>query len=518
VPLFLGLYIFLNNRKDVTSRSYFGLSLGCTVWALGFFLLISATEYKSAYFFRTIMDIGAIILPSFWIHFVYSVLNLKLDKSREIILWYFLGIVLVAVNIFDYFSPGLFISGLSAKGVFEFYPVAGIGYYFFVLVYLMIIPRSMWYLFRGYRKYDGIKSQQIKYFGVASLIGFGGGATAFFYTFNIMIAPYGVVLFALYPIIIAYGITRHQLFNIKVVVTEIFVAALSIFVLTRTILADTGKEMIINGTLFLAVTVTGYYLIRSSLKEIAQREKIEKLASDLTAANTKLQGLDQLKSEFVSLASHQLRGPLTAIKGYTSEIIEGDFGEVPKHLFQPLHTILKSCQSLVTIVEDFLNVSRMEQGKMTYDRTFFDMADLIEEVVRENQPNFDRKKLKVYVMASQGSNVEADRGKIKQIVGNLIDNSIKYTPAGEVHVGVARNADKIVFSVKDTGVGIRRETMPKLFQKFSRAEDASKANILGTGLGLYIASQMIKAHGGRIWAESAGEGKGSAFFVELLAA
>jgi signal transduction histidine kinase len=252
-------------------------------------------------------------------------------------------------------------------------------------------------------------------------------------------------------------------------------------------------------------------------KEVEQREKIEKMAMDLEFANAKFAELDQLKSEFVSLASHQLRGPLTAIKGYASEIIEGDFGKVPKYLIEPINTIFRSCQSLVIIVEDFLNVSRIEQGRMRYDYTEFSIGELVEEVMQENKPNFERKGLNTYVVVDKGPKVKADRGKIKQIIGNLVDNAIKYTPKGEVTCGVTRNGSKVVFSIKDTGVGIAKGTMPKLFQKFYRAEDASKANILGTGLGLYVASQMIKAHGGRIWAESEGENKGSAFFVELEA-
>jgi signal transduction histidine kinase len=287
--------------------------------------------------------------------------------------------------------------------------------------------------------------------------------------------------------------------------------------LIRTFLSGTTQDQLINGGVFAGVLVVGTFLIRSVIKEVTQREKIERLAKDLESANEKLKELDQLKSEFVSLASHQLRGPLTAIKGYTSEIIEGDFGELPKHLEEPVHTIFQSCQSLVVIVEDFLNVSRIDQGRMKYEMTEFDLGELVREVMTENAPTFERKHLRSITDADNGVKVLADRGKVKQIIGNLVDNSLKYTKEGEISVGVKRVGEKVVFSIRDTGVGIRKETMPKLFQKFSRAEDASKANILGTGLGLYVASQMIKAHNGRIWAESAGEGKGSAFFVELKA-
>ena len=107
------------------------------------------------------------------------------------------------------------------------------------------------------------------------------------------------------------------------------------------------------------------------------------------------------------------------------------------------------------------------------------------------------------------------RDRIKQVIGNLIDNSIKYTPKGHIEVTVNRHHDKLIVKVSDTGLGINPEIMPKLFQKFSRAQNASEANILGTGLGLYVARQLVQANKGRVWAESEGEERGSTFFFVL---
>ncbi|MDO8483177.1 MAG: GAF domain-containing sensor histidine kinase [bacterium] len=235
-------------------------------------------------------------------------------------------------------------------------------------------------------------------------------------------------------------------------------------------------------------------------------------------ANERLKELDQLKSEFVSLATHQIRGPLTAIKGYASMMIEGDYGEVPTSLKDPIDTVYRSSQSLVVIVEDFLNVSRIEQGKMKYDFSDFDFCVLVNEVVNESRPIIEKRGLNVgTTICPAPVTVRGDRGKLKQVIGNLFDNSMKYTPKGSINLTLESNkiSKKVLLSIKDTGVGINAETIPHLFKKFSRAEDASKVNILGTGLGLYVASEMIKAHGGRVWVESEGVGKGATFFVEL---
>jgi signal transduction histidine kinase len=116
---------------------------------------------------------------------------------------------------------------------------------------------------------------------------------------------------------------------------------------------------------------------------------------------------------------------------------------------------------------------------------------------------------------SKSYQINADKGKIKQVIGNLIDNSVKYTPSGHIKVCLEKKNGKLLISIKDTGVGITPEVLPNLFTKFSRAPDASKTNILGTGLGLFVARKMIEAHKGRVWAESDGQGKGSQFYVEL---
>jgi len=279
-------------------------------------------------------------------------------------------------------------------------------------------------------------------------------------------------------------------------------------------------------------------IVRSIKKEISQRQYIEILAQSLETsnqklvdvnerlegsntslkkANDKLKELDEMKSEFVSLATHQIRGPLAAIKGYVSLMIEGDYGKVPKTLIEPLNTVFKSTDSLSRMVTDFLDVSRIDLGQMKYEFTEFDLRDLIEEVAKELKPNFDVNNLDFKLKISKDKClIKADRLKLKQVVDNIIDNSMKYTKQGWIEVSLEKTeTNKVLFAVKDSGVGIPPATMGKLFQRFSRSEKANDTNILGTGLGLYIAKKMVESNHGKIWAESEGEGRGSQFYVEL---
>jgi signal transduction histidine kinase len=245
------------------------------------------------------------------------------------------------------------------------------------------------------------------------------------------------------------------------------------------------------------------------------------LYKEVQEANAHLKEIDKLKSEFVSLATHQIRAPLTAIKGYLSEIFEGDFGPYPKELADPLNTIMRSNENLINIVGDFLNISRIEQGRMVYEFSTFDLGKITEEVGGEIKPNVDRAKLQLTMDITPGHNymISADIGKTKQIIGNLIDNAIKYTKTGWIKatVSTVANTGAVRVAISDSGVGITPETMPKLFQKFSRATDANKTNVIGTGLGLYVVKTMVEAQHGKVWAESQGAGKGSTFIVEFPA-
>lgn len=304
--------------------------------------------------------------------------------------------------------------------------------------------------------------------------------------------------------------------------TELITFALWIFILVRTILADNTQEMILESGLFIITVVFGIFLIKSVIREVNQREKIEKLAVDLKKANTRLLELDKQKSEFVSFASHQLRAPLTAMKGYASLLIEGEFGEIKDEVKGAIKTILDSSKTLTNIVDDYLNVSRIELGTMKYSFEIIDYKKMVQTVVDELKPSIQKSKLTFNLKFNPDNEnekfiINADRDKLKQVITNLIDNSIKYTPSGSIDVSVVKNIKekKIIFSVKDTGVGISTDAMPRLFSKFVRLDSGNKQNIYGTGLGLFVAKDIVTAHQGRIWAESDGDGKGSVFNVEL---
>ena len=254
---------------------------------------------------------------------------------------------------------------------------------------------------------------------------------------------------------------------------------------------------------------TDFKIDLNSLNPREELLRAQKIIEELKKSN-------ELKDEFVSMATHQIRSPLGAIKGYISLITEGDYGVVLEELHEPLNIILKSVDTLGKTVNDFLDLSRINQGEMRYYKKDFDLADLVNEVVNEMRKQIIDTGLDLKInLSKENLIVHGDKAKLKHVLLNLVDNASKYTKTGFIKINLHRKNNKVVFSIKDSGVGIKPRTMPLLFQKFSRCIDASHTNILGTGLGLYIAKKMLEAQNGRIWAESDGENKGSQFYVEL---
>jgi len=322
-----------------------------------------------------------------------------------------------------------------------------------------------------------------------------------------------------HPLIFTYAIFKHHLFNIKVITTELFTMILFIILCIRFALSETSQQFISNGVMVFSFAIFAILLIQSVWREVKTRERIEKLAKDLEDANVKLKELDRQKSEFLSIASHQFRSPLSAIKGYASLIMEGSYGQIDEKIKQPVKNMFDSTNNLAMIVEDFLNVSRIEQGRMEYKFESVKVNELIEKVIEEMKPSINDSGLEFSFNYDKSAeyNANIDVGKFKQVITNLIDNALKYTKYGWIKVELKKNDNnkKILFSISDSGVGIPEKELPNLFTLFKRADNANKVNVKGTGLGLYIVKKIMEAHGGKVWAESDGEGKGAEFYVEL---
>ena len=519
VTAFLGILVLFHDNKSVSSRIFFVLSIIGALWAFVNYFSITVPPSSALFWIR-----GVILLatPHVFLFFLF-VLNfpgeiLQIHKTYlRLLLSLMAAMMLIAVTplgfkdiTIDQVSPN---SILPSPGILL--PVFGV-----TIVAITILTVGL-IIFKYFHSDTFTKKRWLS-IGAGLLVAYPLLIYLVFLRVNLLgdttFVPYSPLL--LLPIFIGatYAIIRHNLFNIKVIATESFTFFILIISFIQVIAAEslTSRILGIGTTIFLVIF--GTFLIKSVLREVQAREEIERLAKDLEKANARLRELDQLKSEFLSFASHQIRSPLTAIKGYASLILEGTYGKITKQIKDPVDRIFQSSHALAMMVDDFLNISRIEQGGMKYDFQMTDFRKLVEDSIAEQQPNIKGKKLAVALTVEPPEanyNLKIDGGKIKQVVMNLIDNSIKYTPKGSINLTLRMIDRKIQLEITDTGIGFNKETLPKLFAKFSRDKNANKVNIQGTGLGLYLAKEIVEAHHGHIWAQSPGDGKGSSFFVEF---
>lgn len=245
--------------------------------------------------------------------------------------------------------------------------------------------------------------------------------------------------------------------------------------------------------------------------------RINNATKKLQASNVRLKLLDESKDDFISMASHQLRTPLTSIKGYISMVLDGDMGKVTPEQRKVLEEAFSSSQRMVYLISDFLNVSRLQTGKFELEMGAVDLPSLITDEIDQLQASAQSRNIKlVYEAPREFPMLTLDENKIRQVMMNFIDNAIYYAKpgGGTITVTLAKHAQYISFKVADNGIGVPKSEQHQLFSKFYRATNARKARPDGTGIGLFMAKKVIVAHGGAILFESV-EDKGSMFGFRL---
>ena len=249
--------------------------------------------------------------------------------------------------------------------------------------------------------------------------------------------------------------------------------------------------------------------------EIVYRHSLElaRLTKELEAANREQESL-------LHFISHEVKGYLTKSEAGFAAITEETFGPISADLKKMSGMALAEMRKGVATVMDILNASDLKKGTVSYAKKSFDFKAAVLSVVQELTPSAKEKNLKIDLAIEDGKYaVVGDEEKLKEhAIRNLIDNAVKYTPQGGTIIVKLVDGDKVHFSVKDNGVGITKDDMQRLFTEGGKGKDSLKTNIHSTGYGLYIAKKIVEAHGGKIWAESGGDGKGSRFIVELPAA
>ena len=237
---------------------------------------------------------------------------------------------------------------------------------------------------------------------------------------------------------------------------------------------------------------------------------------DIERDITKEKEIDRAKTEFVSLASHQLRTPLSAINWYTEMLLTGDAGKITKAQKDYLEEVYNGSKRMVNLVNALLNVSRIDLGTFAIEPKEVNLIDISDEIIKELQPQIKSKGLKIEKKYdSKMGKIKVDSKLLSIIFQNLISNAVKYTPEkGKIEVKIKVNKPNVLIEISDNGFGIPKKQQSKIFTKLFRADNVREKETDGTGLGLYIAKSIIEKSGGKIWFKSK-EDKGTSFFVEI---
>ncbi len=521
----LAVFIYLKGGHTKGSKAYLFVIFSILLWCITMIGYRSSSSIDLSIIWAKILYASATLTAAGFLYFSFVFPNNKLSFQtwKKVALLVF-NLFLIIISLYE---NKIIKQVIFSKEGAEKLIIFGDLYYIYFLYTVVIFSLGFYNLFKNYRTSQDIEKIQIRYvfigyFVAANLAMFSNLVlpTLNYFSFNWI----GQIFTVIMVTFTTYAILKHNLLDIRVITTELFAFLVNILLLIRIFLSVSAEEMLLNIGMFIAIFIFSLLLIRSVWKEVRTREELEVISEQLAAANEKLKLVDQAKTEFISIASHQLRTPLTAIKGYSSMIIEGSFGGTTKKVQDVVQKIFDSSQKLVLIIGNFLDVSRIELGKMQYEFGDFDLAEMVKTVTEETAVIIKKSPTRAKVMEisfepepGKDYKIHGDPNKIQQVFSNLIDNAMKYTKEGKIEVFLSRDNVKKTFliKIKDTGIGIPKKVIPTLFQKFTRANGLSSVHSSGSGLGLYVAKEIVKEHKGNVWVESEGVGKGSTFFIEL---
>ena len=494
----LGFLVYLNNKKSITNKSFLAFALITIVWGISNYL-----EYKFDTVGKTLWALRSHLFISVWHALSFFTLSYIFPyEEKKFPKWYKYYLVpLVIFTSLLTLSPFVFsrITELAPLGEVT-NPERGFGIVIFSLVAFGLLIAGLTSLLIKTIKSSGVERKQTAFIMTGMFL-----TACLILLFNVVLPvvlnnlgfiPLAALFVFPFIALTSYTIYRHRLFNIKVAVVSFVSFLITIFSFTNVIYSTDLTGIILNSTAFIIILFGSIELIKAMM--------------DLEIANEQQQNL-------IHFISHEVKGFLSKSRSIFSIIEEGDYGPLPEYLKAPVTEGLNSGKKGVDMVQDILNASNLKKGTVQYKLRKFDLKNIFSEVASDQRKNAETKGLSFDVHLDESKNYEivGDAEQMKHVFKNLIDNSIKYTLKGGLSINLSNDSQKILFFIKDTGVGINPEDRKHLFTEGIKGKNSMKVNVESTGYGLFIAKKIVEAHKGRIWVESEGSGKGSTFFVEL---
>lgn len=500
ITIGLGIFVLRSNAEKTVRVTFFLWSLAVFIYELMFVLGTNVTDpalLKKIWLFNLV----DIYIVAFMNHWVFAILGRTKEKRKEIFSFYVIGTILTLF--FLLFPETFFVGGAAPKMYFPNYLVPGKFYWVMLVFFFAGVAYFYYHLIRAYfESRDPKMKNRLLFFIWGLAIGYGCGSTAWFLVWDIQIDPILSMFTGFYTIPLAYGIVKYQLMDIKVVIKKAFFYSLGIASAGGIITAIS----LLNDWFVSRIAGFRFWFIPLFAGTIAI--VIGKLFWN------KSKEVDKLKYEFITIAAHKLRTPLTRIKWIAVALLETNQTEKDKQL---IGEIKKANNRLVELVDILLETSKTEKENYLYELAPANLEAIVKSVISDLKPDSDKKQLIVNLQINgYVSAIEADTKRLKTVVQVLLENAITYTlKGGTIDISIIETNSKLTFSIKDSGIGISKEDLPYIFEKFHRSHRASVTDTEGSGLGLFIAKNIIKKHGGAIGVESKGEDQGSRFWFTM---
>ena len=538
--IILGTVVFLKDTRNATGRLFLLQTLILSLWSVINYFTYKVSNVIFALWLERLVLFFAVPNSIVFLLLMHTFPEEKLlikKKTFYIIIMSALLVMLLTL------SPYIFSGVTVVLGVPAPQPIVAPGIILFALEAVLSIPLGIYFLIKKFSKAQGIQKNQFKFLLIGVTIMFFL-ITIFNFIFpaflkNTRFIPLSAVFTLPFVCFTFYAIYRHGLLKVKVISTEILTFVLCMVSLIEILVSNSITETIIRVIVFLLILAFGISLIRSVVHEVQQRERIQALADDLAKANENQMAL-------IHFITHQVKGFFTKSRNIFSLMLEGEAGDMTPEAKHFITEGFESDTKGVAMVQDVLNAANIRSGIVKYTMEPFDVSTLIAAMVIEYRKVAEDKGLTIDFTCwgkepdgSMGAvpnclidmkghanyTVNGDEEQLRHVFKNLIENALHYTPKGSIAVRLRQSVAEssvdpsvphsIIFSVKDSGVGLTDEDKALLFTQGGRGKDSVKVNVESTGYGLFIAKGIVDAHHGRIWAESEGRDKGATFFVEL---
>lgn len=501
ITLLISTFIYFKNTKLLSGKWLLATSILLAIWLFSDLVLWATEKPSYTMFFWSLLVLIEPMIYAGMLFFTYALIdNSDISFNRKLIIF---GLLLPTIIL----TPTHFaltqydLSNCDREAIEG--PLAMYGYAVEIILSLWILIHGMERIFKQKNYAEKKKITLITIATVFFLLSFAMGNVIGSLLVNWQIGQYGLFGIPIFIGMLAYILVKYHAFNIKVISTQILVAALWVLILALLFLKEISIiRLVVIATLIL-LSILGYALINSVKKEVILREQ--------------LQVANEGQSTLIHFINHQIKGYLSKGRSIYAELLsEDDYGPLNDSTKEMLKTGEESLKEGVEFVQDILKSSDIDKGTMTYNMEHLDFRKIVSDMAEDQKKFATDKGLQYEVNISDADyEMRGDVNQLKEAVRNLINNSISYTPKGSINISLSKDGNKIKFSIKDTGVGLSDELKPKLFTKGGTDKDSRKINVNSTGFGLSIVKGVIDAHHGKVWAESEGVGKGSTFTVEL---